>query len=182
MKQILLAISLLFLYYPTLQAESIENTTLCVHGWDETVQKNYSQALALYQECIATGNLTPSSLARTYRNIGITYRGDHQPQKAVEAYTKALELNPKDAWNDYVDRGNAWSDLNKFDKAFEDYDKAFALIPHFNHAYYNRGIVYERMGNLAKAHEDFISAYDYGLRSAQLLERLEMYGFFKKKN
>ena len=42
----------------------------------------------------------------------------------------------------YINRGNAYRNLNLYDKAFESYNKAIELKPDDFRAYVNRGIVF----------------------------------------
>lgn len=109
-----------------------EDISLCKEGWSKSTSGEYEDSLNLFNKCIESGNLSNSSLARTYRNIGITLKNYGQYGKAIENYNKALSLNPSDPWDDYVNRGNAWSESGNFTKAFEDYDKALEVKPDYN--------------------------------------------------
>lgn len=153
-------------------AAQAEDLTLCAQGWSATVKKDYSKALPLYDQCMQTGDLSPASLARTYRNIAITYQEMGRAQVAIDYEDKALALHPADAWNDHVNRGNAASDLGRFDEALADYDKAATLQPDLADIHYNRGIVYERLQQIDKAKAEFLEADRKGLRSSRLRERM----------
>lgn len=163
----------------TMKISYAEDISLCMQGWSATEHKEHEYAISLYDECIKTGNLTQSSLARTYRNYAITYQQMTQPEKAIEFENMALNLQPTDSWNDYVNRGNALSDIGRFSEALADYDIAASLKPRLADINYNRGIVFERQKELAKAKEEFIEAYKNGLRSQQLYERFVVYGIIK---
>jgi hypothetical protein len=176
LKIIIIAISI-FLVTITTYAEDI---TLGIEGWNEVQKGNYKKAIKLFQKCIETGNLTNSSLARTYRNMGIASRSDKQYKQAVIFYTKALELKPFDSWCDYVNRGNAWSDLGEYKKALLDYDKSLIAKPHYNQAYYNRGIVFEKQNKIKKAIIEFKLAYKNGLRSQELQSKYTQYNLMKE--
>ena len=60
--------------------------------------------------------------------------------KAIEYYTKAIELNPKysDAYNN---RGILKQELGDKEGAMQDYNKAIELNPNDSELYYNRGIL-----------------------------------------
>jgi tetratricopeptide (TPR) repeat protein len=156
-----------------------EDLSSCKRGWGATEAGDHTTAIKLFETCIKNGNLSPKSMARTYRNLGITHRRKGEPRKAIEFYNKAISLQPADPWDDYVDRGNAWSDLGEYANAFKDFDLAFKAKPNYNGAYYNRGIVFEKQNQLEKAKADFIKAYEYGLRSEQLYDRFVKYGLVK---
>lgn len=147
-----------------------------MQGWQATTTGRYAEAIALYNACIKDGALSKTSLARTWRNLGITWRRAGQPLKAVAAYDKAIALSPDDVVDDYINRANAWDEADEFDKALADYSRALALKPGFGEIYYNRGITYEHNHKLEQAKADFIAAYDHGLRTRLLYERFEVYG------
>lgn len=153
-----------------------EDVSLGKLGWEKTEAGDHKAAIELFKKCIAEGNLTKASLARTYRNIGIALKRDGRPKESLEYYGKAIELAPSDVHMDYVNRGNAYSEMKEYDKALLDYDKAQKIVPNYNEAYYNRGIVYEKKEKLKEAKEEFMLAYKNGLRSQLLQERLIAYG------
>ncbi len=148
-----------------------EDISLCKEGWRKSLSKNYQESLILFKECIKNGNLTRSTLARTYRNIGITLKNNGQYNQAIENYNKALSLKPLDPWDDYINRGNAWSEKGDYTRAFSDYKKALEVKPNYGEVYYNRGIVFEKQGDYKSAILEFKRAYKLGLRSRLLHER-----------
>ena len=157
-----------------------EDLTKCQEGWAQTEIGNYKKAIELFKKCVKTGKLTKGSLARTYRNMGIACNRDKQFKEAIEYYNKALELKPADSWDDYVNRGNAWSGLDDYKKAMADYDKALEIKPNYNQVFYNRGIVLEKQNKRDDALKEFKKAYQYGLRSQLLYERFIIYGLIAK--
>jgi len=161
-------------------ATHAENLGKCMAGWNATESGDHSGAIALFDACIKEGNLSDASLARTYRNIGIAYRRAKQPLKAIEAYDKAIAMNPADVADDYINRGNAYDEADKFAEAMADYDKALQLKPGYGEIYYNRGITYEHQKDLDKAKAEFLAAYDHGLRTQLLYERFVAYGLAKR--
>lgn len=156
-----------------------EDLGLCHRGWDATEAGQHPQALALFRTCIKEGHLQQASLARTYRNIGIAYRRNHQPAEAVTAFNQAIALHPADVEEDYIDRGNAYDELGETAHALADYSEALAIAPDNGEAHYNRGIAYERIRAFDKARADFMAAYRSGLRTRLLFERLKIYGLLE---
>lgn len=73
--------------------------------------------------------------------LGNDYFDAHNPQKAVQAYAKALELNPNDP-NVLTDQGVMFRALGFFDKALANFEKASKLNPQHLQSLYNSGIVY----------------------------------------
>lgn len=159
----------------SMTAQSQENTSSCDQGWSSYQSGQYDQALSLYESCMKTGNLSQVSLAKTYRYIGMVYNAKKDAARAITSYNQALALNPIDSWNDYVNRGNAWSAAGDYEKALADYEAALQVKPNYNNALFNRGIVYERLGKKDKAKADISLAYEYGLRTPQILERMAYY-------
>ncbi|MBI5187448.1 MAG: tetratricopeptide repeat protein [Nitrospinae bacterium] len=78
---------------------------------------------------------------------------------AVDACTRAIELDPKDA-SAYNNRGNAYSDLKRYDEAIRDYGKAIELDPKYASAYNNRGSVYSNLTEYYKAIRDYDKAIE----------------------
>lgn len=152
-----------------------ENMSLCMSGMRSQQAGLYDQAIADLDNCIKTGNLSQANLARTYRILGMNYNAKKDYGKAVDFYNQALALNPFDPWNDYVNRGNAQSGLGDLQKAISDYEAALKFDPNLGAAYFNRGIVYEKMRNIEQAKADISLAYQKGFRSAQISERMSYY-------
>jgi len=152
-----------------------------MRGWDATQSGDHVRAIELFNSCIKDGNLSNASLARTYRNIGIAYRRAKEPMKAIEAHNKAIALHPADVWDDYINRGNAYDEANDLSHALADYDQALKLKPNYGEAFYNRGIAFEHNKMFEKAKADFSRAYEVGLRTELLYERLVVYGLVEKK-
>lgn len=74
----------------------------------------------------------------------------HRPQEALQAYDRAIELQP-----DYVDphfnRSNALLRLNRLPEALAALDRTVELAPALVLAHYNRGTVLQSLGRAAEA-------------------------------
>ena len=79
--------------------------------------------------------------------------------KAVEHYTKAINLNPRlvDA---YSNRGTAYSNEGVYDLAIKDYNKAIELDPNDPEIYLNRGLAQAGKGAYNLAIEDYNKAVE----------------------
>ena len=83
-------------------------------------------------------------------------------EKAVEEYTKAIELNPLLALA-YYNRASARNEMTKgsnrtkedIDIIIADYTKAIEINPDFAGAYFNIGNIYSGMSDLKKALQYF---------------------------
>lgn len=175
-----LALLLAFAILPALGRS--EDITRCLEGLDASNSAHYEKAIGSFKACIETGELGQEALVSTYRNLGIAYRMSGQPAKAKASADSAIALQPQDVDSDYVNRGNALDDEGESEQAFEDYNHALALNPKSVQALYNRGIAYEHKKDFRRAQADFVAAFNGGLRSALLHERLVMYRVIKPGN
>lgn len=78
---------------------------------------------------------------KAWVELGNNYFDSQMPAKSVEAYAKALELNPNDP-NVLTDQGVMFRQLGWFDKAIENFTKANAIDPRHMQSLFNIGIVY----------------------------------------
>ena len=77
--------------------------------------------------------------------------------KAIEAYTWAIALDPNDALS-YNSRGYAYGKKGQYDRALEDFNEALALNPNSAKVYNNRGVAYNDKGQHDRALEDYNKA------------------------
>lgn len=94
---------------------------------------------------------------------------------AVNDYSKAIDLNPKEV-SAYMNRGLALFNKKNYEQAISDYDKAIELSPKDSMLYLNRGNAHEKAGDLPKAISDYQKALDLDAsnETAKLsLQRLE---------
>ena len=96
-------------------------------------------------------------VAVAHNNIGRYYREKMDYNKAIESYTRALELNPK-GYSTFSNRGKAYFDLGKIDEALSDFDKSLAVNPGYVEALSNRGAALAMKGNLEQALTDLNKA------------------------
>jgi len=80
-----------------------------------------------------------------------------QYQKAIDEYTKAIELKPDDA-DIYNNRGYAYDRLGQYQRAIEDYNEAIRLNPGLVLTYNNRGNAYHKLWLYNAAREDYDKA------------------------
>jgi len=87
--------------------------------------------------------------------LGNDYFDTHQPQLAVDAYAKALELKPDDP-DVLTDQGVMYRELKEYDRAVANFEKANQINPRHLQSAYNAGVVYGfDLHNLPKATEAF---------------------------
>ena len=85
---------------------------------------------------------------------GLAYMKDKEYDKAIDHFTKILEITPGNAFAYYY-RGHAYYFQGKDDEAIRDYDSAIRNNPVYADAYFNRGVVYiEEKGNYQEGIRD----------------------------
>ena len=84
---------------------------------------------------------------------------EQEYKKAIEHYTKAIELKPNLA-SAYNNRGNTYRQKGEFDAAIQDLNKAIDLNPDLANAYNNRGAAYGQKGEFDTAIQDLNKAID----------------------
>ena len=108
-------------------------------------------------ESIAAWRKRPQIRAYTITGLGSKKLKAGKPEKAIERYDAALQLNPNLAAT-YLKRGDAKRKLDDFEGAIEDYDSAVKLNPEKAVAYVNRGVAKRRLDDSEGAIEDYDSA------------------------
>jgi len=88
---------------------------------------------------------------------GKNYHLNKEYDKAIEAYTKAIAIDPNYA-GAYIGLGNAYNNKGQYDRAIEDYNKAIAIDPNLAKAYNNRGFAYGEKGQYDRAMQDYNKA------------------------
>jgi eukaryotic-like serine/threonine-protein kinase len=94
-----------------------------------------------------------------------------QWDKAIGAYTQAVEFDPKfaRAWSN---RGNAYAGLHQYEQALADYSKAIELDPKFATAWSNCGVAYTHLGQWDKAVADLSRILELAPDNAELHNNL----------
>ncbi len=105
-------------------------------------EKNYDTADSLFYQ----GNAQSSS---------------EEYEKAMECYTKAIELNPQLA-EAYNNRGFAKYSLQEYKEAIKDFTKTIELSPQSAIAYNNRGLSKSSLGKHTEAIKDLNNAIELG--------------------
>jgi tetratricopeptide (TPR) repeat protein len=100
-----------------------------------------------YQTRIAEGEKIVAQNPKNYQvwlQLGNDYFDTDQPQKAINAYTRALELEPNNPNNPNIltDQGVMYRKMGWFDKAVANFEKASQLDPKHQQSVYNLGVVY----------------------------------------
>lgn len=98
---------------------------------------NSQQDIQLLENVVAT---TPENRG-AWVQLGHSYYDANQPVKAIEAYNKALAIDPNDP-DVLTDQGVMFRQLGWFDRAEENFLKASQINPAHHQSLYNLGVVY----------------------------------------
>jgi len=98
---------------------------------------DYQQRIA-EEEKIVAGD--PKNL-QAWIQLGNDYFDTDQSKKAVDAYSKALELDPNNT-NVLTDQGIMYRKIGWFDKAIANFEKAQQIDPKHLQSLYNLGVIY----------------------------------------
>jgi tetratricopeptide (TPR) repeat protein len=93
---------------------------------------------------IRSGPHERADLAVAYGNRGLAYVGKQEYARAIEDYTRSIEIMPRA--NAYFGRGYAHQQMRQYDQAINDYDQALKFDRNHEGAKRNR----ETVGRLAK--------------------------------
>lgn len=91
-------------------------------------------------EQLAAVRLVPTN-ARYWSQLGYLYSLIKDSIRTVDAYRKALELNPENT-PDRINLGNFYREQGKFSEAKNEYRKALEVDPQFWPAYFNLALVF----------------------------------------
>lgn len=96
---------------------------------------------------------------------GLQLYGTGDFNTAIQAYTKAIQLDPNNA-KIYNNRSAAYQQIQLYDLAITDCNMAISIDPHYVNAYINRGNSYQNKKLLDQAIADFTQAIALNPNSA----------------
>jgi tetratricopeptide (TPR) repeat protein len=94
---------------------------------------------------------------RDYLGLGNLYYSNGYMRDAIEAYSKAIEANPRDS-ESYFLRARVKGDQNDLSGAIADYSSVISLSPESDGAYVNRALDKYRLEDKNGSLQDFRSA------------------------
>jgi tetratricopeptide (TPR) repeat protein len=101
---------------------------------------------------------------------GLAYEEKGQCDEAISNYTKALEINPRDA-EAYYNRGIVYNRKSQYDEAISDFSKALKINPRYGDAYHGRGGIYTKRGQYDEAISDYAKALEINPKDAAAYHR-----------
>jgi Tfp pilus assembly protein PilF len=120
-----------------------------------TIMRNtvWHDSLTLWTDTVKKS--PDSEIAHNY--LGVLFKSQGQPDKAMTEFQTALRLNPDFAEAHY-DLGNLYKSQGQPDKAIAEFQAALRLKPDYAEAHNNLGIVYNSQGQPDKAMVEFQTA------------------------
>ncbi len=100
-----------------------------------------------------------NSYSRAYVLAGRIHASRHAWERAQQAFSEALRLNPGDRETRYFS-GRAYYDENRFEKAIESFQRALAPGPGQSRVYENLGLASEALGRFAEAEQAYKRAIE----------------------
>jgi len=98
---------------------------------------DYTERIAQAEKVVAQD---PKNL-NAWISLGNDYFDTEQSQKSINAYNKALEIEPNNP-NILTDQGVMFRKIGWYDKALANFEKASKIDPNHLQSLYNAGIVY----------------------------------------
>lgn len=117
--------------------------------------KNDKLALQYYDGAL---RVNPKSIDAYYGRGLWHQENEHNFDKAIQDYTNATQLNPKAARAHYALGFIHYQYLKVYDQSIKHYTDAIAADSTWPEAYFNRGLSFEALGNIAAAAADYRQA------------------------
>ena len=115
---------------------------------------------AIVLAVVLAGTLPEAAAAQTLAQAW-TWCRDHDPDRLIRGCSAVIRANkegPDALARAYFNRGRAWSDQGRQDRAIQDFDHAIRLDPEYPDAFNSRALAYRGMGQNERAIEDFNQA------------------------
>lgn len=126
-----------------------------IKGNDALEKQEYKEALRYYTEALKIDSCYTDAL----NNIGIVQYENGSYGEAVLNYDAAINCN-FEAWEAYLNRANAYYELNELYRALDDLEYLARKTPDSSKVYFGLGLVQTKMRKYDKA----IEAFDQALR------------------
>ncbi|HNX68583.1 MAG TPA: tetratricopeptide repeat protein [Candidatus Omnitrophota bacterium] len=103
---------------------------------------------------------------RYYNEQGMVFRRNGNQEEAVRSFTKAIELDPRNA-ESYSHRAMSYGggQVGAYDRALADINRAIELAPRVGEYYFTRALIYERKESYTILWEDVRKAGSLGFEA-----------------
>ncbi len=142
----------------TIQQKLADQMTALVYfltGMVRYQHSKYQDAAELFTKALTSPDWAEKVVSRGYVLLNRGYCALHlnQPEKAMEDFTAAINMQPNIA-DFYLARASLYKSLKSYDEAFKDANTAIEISPNNAEPYVNRGKIYERLGQFDNALSD----------------------------
>ena len=120
---------------------------------EQLAKGNRDQAIKIYEDLLAID----SNAAEAYNQIGYYYGFRGEYDKAIENLMKYRFIAPDNA-NPFDSLAENQANAGRYNEALENLNQALAIKPDFFAAYWHFGVVYEGLGETAKAIQNYEKA------------------------
>ena len=145
-------------------------------GWQNVVDGIRIAVEEMQSQSKPSPNITPEE--REFLAYWTIQKGNFlmmlkQIDRAIAIYSRAIELNPKNA-KAYSDRGVAYGEKGKYELAIKDFNMSIQINPNDADVYYNRGVAYDMKSHVDYAFKNYTKAIQLypNLAKAYTLEML----------
>ena len=139
---------------------------------DENEMPSGHEMGARQMETSVMGQSVPSLSGNIQGMPSLGGRTKAMMQQIMDDLNKVCELSPRNVYAIF-NKGNIYMRMQDLTAAISCYTEAISIKPDFGEAYYNRGLVYLRLGNKEKGVEDLSKAGELGiLPSYNVLKRM----------
>ena len=140
-------------------------TTIRDKAKEQTDPEQYRKMMLQAVDEFKKGIAIYPSYPDCYHQLGLAYFRLGDNEKALQNYSKAIELNSHDAVL-YDNLGIIYFQNHDYKKTMDLYKTAISLDPHFADAYCNLGSTYGTLGQLDSAIVNFKKAIEYDPENA----------------
>lgn len=116
--------------------------------------------VTLVLHTVLVASVLGQTAANDWVSIGNVLTTLGRDNEAVQAFDKAIEIDPKDAMAWY-DKGTALYSLNQYNESIQALDKALEINPQFSIAWNNKGLSLESLGKYNESIQAFDKAIEY---------------------
>lgn len=131
----------------------IESNKTLSEGTDTSKEKNDEDLQEILEELTKDIGSSKKTSLDWFAEGNDAYN-EKEDKKAIEAYKKAIELNPEHAIA-YNNMGVAYRNIKEYSRSIEAYQKAIKLKPDYADAYQNMGNTYRDMKEYSSAIEAY---------------------------
>ena len=125
-----------------------------MHRWLWFVMKIIQGIFIFFIFFLLTTSVVCAKTTLEWIDEGIQLSNEGKYEEAIEAYDKAIEINPQDT-NAWYNKGNDLCNLGKYEEALNAYDKVIEINPQDVDAWNNKGATFADLNKHIEALECF---------------------------